>query len=171
MRLVFCCCLNKSKEGLFSCVPASAYIKQTKAGSESCAEQILTLSCSYFLQYCYFFLKLHLAIIEMLVQKRIFVGTAKGMDSSSTDFDLYCSKFSLTSLDSLVLVSLISVWLKGCCDVSCNLMSYACSFCLMPGCGKCAMLGWKHNRKAHKVMRCKTFPWHRPNNDVNVCLL
>lgn len=50
---------------------------------------------------------------------------AKGMGSSSSDFDLDCYKISLTSLDSLVLVSLISVCLKGCCDVSGNPMSSA----------------------------------------------
>lgn len=148
-----------------------------KAGSESCAEQILTLSCSYFLQYCYFFLKRHLAILKMLVQRTNSVDMAKGMDRSSSDFDLNCYTISLTSLNSVVLVSLISVWLKGCCDGSGDLMSSAYWFCLMPESTESTfvenvqMLGWKHDRKySPQVMGCKTFPWHRPNNDVNVCL-
>lgn len=85
----------------------------------------------------------HLAVVKISVQRRTSVDMAKGVDRRSSDFDLNCYKNSVTSLDSVVVVIPISVWLKGCCDVSGNLMSSAYWFCLMPGCGKCTNVGLK----------------------------
>lgn len=67
----------------------------------------------------------HLAVVKIPMQRRTSVDMAKGVDRRSSDFDLNCYKNSLTSLDSVVVVIPISVWLKGCCDVSGNLMSSA----------------------------------------------
>lgn len=68
---------------------------------------------------------MHLAVIKISVQRRNSLDMAKGVDRRSSDFDLNCYKISLTSLHSGVVVILIGVWLKGCCDVSGNLMSFA----------------------------------------------
>lgn len=102
VRLVFCCRLREIKAGVFTVFlcPYWCLYKADSGWFRKLCRANINLKLLLFPSVLLLLSEtVHFAIIEMSVQRRNSVDVAKGVDRSSSDFDLNCYKISLTSLD------------------------------------------------------------------------